>query len=115
VPPEIHPDAYLMVNQLHWEDNVIFNGDEVRQVVLDGHKQRSAMAGWVPSLNVRTYAQYKIQSECYTRPSEMSRVQSGNFRTRKKKNSENFGMEMFIRFRKISNFSDFYSFFNFFI
>ena len=59
-----HPDdAFTMVSQLHWEDDVIYNADDVRQSVLSNAKKAGAAAGWIPSSSCRTLAQYLQQSQ----------------------------------------------------
>ncbi|GLH03339.1 Transcription initiation factor TFIID subunit 1 [Gryllus bimaculatus] len=47
-------DVYLMVSQLHWEDEVIWNGDDVKDSVMQRLKCKSNIAGWVPYSNHRT-------------------------------------------------------------
>ena len=46
-----------MVTQVQWEDDIIWNGDDVRQKVLQNQKTKSAAAGWIPSSTQRTAAQ----------------------------------------------------------
>lgn len=31
--PELADDAFLMVSQLHWEDDVVWNGDDIKHKV----------------------------------------------------------------------------------
>ena len=56
-------EAYHMVTQTQWEDDVIWNGDEVRQKVLQSMGERGVTAGWIPSCNSRTAEQYAQQGE----------------------------------------------------
>ena len=51
---EYPPDAFHMVTQLRWEDDIIWNGEEVRQKVLSKLNSKSNAAGWVPSTASRT-------------------------------------------------------------
>lgn len=51
-------EAYHMVTQAQWEDEVIWNGDESRQRVMESVRRRGPAAGWIPSLNIRTMQQY---------------------------------------------------------
>jgi hypothetical protein len=34
VPEDFPDDAYLMVSQLHWEDEVVWNGDDIKHKVM---------------------------------------------------------------------------------
>ena len=34
VPEDFADDAYLMVSQLHWEDEVVWNGDDIKHKVM---------------------------------------------------------------------------------
>ena len=59
-----YPDeAFHMVTQVHWEDDIIWNGDEMRQKILNQQKVKGAMAGWIPSSSTRTQAQFHQQCE----------------------------------------------------
>ncbi|XP_039293213.1 transcription initiation factor TFIID subunit 1 [Nilaparvata lugens] len=54
-PKEGFPeDAYLMVSQLHWEDDVVWNGEEIKHKVLQKLNCKTNAAGWVPSSSNRT-------------------------------------------------------------
>ncbi|XP_078034562.1 TATA-box binding protein associated factor 1 isoform X2 [Augochlora pura] len=48
---EFSDDAFLMVSQLHWEDDVIWNGDDIKHKKLNS---KNNAAGWVPSSGNRT-------------------------------------------------------------
>ncbi|KAK7495279.1 hypothetical protein BaRGS_00013461, partial [Batillaria attramentaria] len=61
-PVELDDEAYLMVTQVHWEDDFIWDGEEAKQRVLQAHKTRAEFAGWVPSTNSRTAAQFLQQT-----------------------------------------------------
>lgn len=54
-------EAYLMVTQLHWEDDIIWNGEEVKQKILSTSKQKALSAGWIPSTTFRTATQFSQQ------------------------------------------------------
>lgn len=60
--PEIPDEAYLMVTQLQWEDDIIWSGEEARQRVMQSQKTKALAAGWIPSTSHRTLAQYMQQS-----------------------------------------------------
>ena len=47
-------DAYLMVTQTNWEDEVIWNGEEIKHKVLQKLNSKTNAAGWVPSSFNRT-------------------------------------------------------------
>merc|ERR1711951_278381 len=47
-------DAFLMVTQLNWEEDVIWNGEEQRHKVLQKLQSKNNAAGWVPSSYNRT-------------------------------------------------------------
>ncbi|XP_050296996.1 transcription initiation factor TFIID subunit 1 isoform X2 [Anthonomus grandis grandis] len=56
-PQEAEPfpdDAFLMVTQLHWEDDVVWDGNDIKQKVLQKLNSKSNAAGWVPSSGNRT-------------------------------------------------------------
>jgi transcription initiation factor TFIID subunit 1 len=54
-------DCYYMVTQLQWEDEVIWNGDEVKQKVLAKNNEKYHSAGWVPSGVNRTATAFTQQ------------------------------------------------------
>uniref|UniRef100_A0A146L8G5 Transcription initiation factor TFIID subunit 1 n=5 Tax=Lygus hesperus TaxID=30085 RepID=A0A146L8G5_LYGHE len=47
-------DAFLMVSQLHWEDDVVWNGDDIKHRVLQKLNSKTNAAGWLPSSGNRT-------------------------------------------------------------
>ncbi|XP_016841601.1 transcription initiation factor TFIID subunit 1 [Nasonia vitripennis] len=49
-------DAFLMVSQLHWEDDVIWNGDDIKHKARLKLNTKNNAAGWVPSSDNRTAA-----------------------------------------------------------
>ena len=63
IGPEIPDEAFLMVTQLQWEDDIIWSGEEAKARVLQSQKTRAAAAGWIPSTNHRTAAQFLQQSK----------------------------------------------------
>ncbi|XP_040190381.1 transcription initiation factor TFIID subunit 1 [Rana temporaria] len=64
-PPEENPDSqfqdehFLMVTQLQWEDDVIWNGEDVKHKVTK--TQRASLAGWLPSSMTRNAMAYNAQ------------------------------------------------------
>ena len=54
-----YPDeAFHMVTQVPWEEDVIWNGEEARTKITSGQRQRGLAAGWVPSSSSRTAEQF---------------------------------------------------------
>ena len=51
---EYPPDAFHMVTQLNWEEDVIWNGEDIKHKVLSKLNSKSNAAGWVPSSMSRT-------------------------------------------------------------
>ncbi|XP_072748281.1 transcription initiation factor TFIID subunit 1 isoform X2 [Anoplolepis gracilipes] len=51
---EFADDAFLMVSQLHWEDDVVWNGDDIKHKVMQKMNSKNNAAGWVPSSGNRT-------------------------------------------------------------
>ncbi|CAG5050459.1 unnamed protein product [Parnassius apollo] len=51
-------DAFLMVSQLQWEDDVIWDGSEIKHKVLARLNSKSNAAGWVPTSVSRTAQQF---------------------------------------------------------
>ena len=60
--PEPPDEAYLMVTQLQWEDDIIWSGEESRARVMQSQKTKALAAGWIPSTSHRTAAQFINQS-----------------------------------------------------
>lgn len=51
---EIPDDAFLMVSQLHWEDDVVWDGSLIKDKVEQKLNSKSNAAGWLPSSGSRT-------------------------------------------------------------
>ncbi|KMR03010.1 transcription initiation factor tfiid subunit 1 [Lasius niger] len=51
---EFADDSFLMVSQLHWEDDVVWNGDDIKHKVMQKLNSKNNAAGWVPSSGNRT-------------------------------------------------------------
>ncbi|XP_053660820.1 transcription initiation factor TFIID subunit 1 [Anopheles marshallii] len=47
-------DAFLMVSQLHWEDDVVWDGNDIKHKVLQKLNSKVNAAGWLPSSGSRT-------------------------------------------------------------
>lgn len=52
-------ELFMMVTQLQWEDDIIWNGEDVKH---KGTKtQRASLAGWLPSSMTRNANAYNAQ------------------------------------------------------
>lgn len=60
---KVNPEAFLMVTQLNWEDDIIWNGEDVKQKILQSQKQKALSAGWIPSTQYRTATMFTQQSK----------------------------------------------------
>ncbi|XP_014237505.1 transcription initiation factor TFIID subunit 1 [Trichogramma pretiosum] len=54
VKEDLPDDAFLMVSQLHWEDEVIWDGDDIKHKTRQKLNSKDTPAGWVPSSDNRT-------------------------------------------------------------
>ncbi|EDW81773.2 uncharacterized protein Dwil_GK12244 [Drosophila willistoni] len=52
--PSIADDAFLMVSQLHWEDDVVWDGNDIKAKVMQKLNSKTNAAGWLPSSGSRT-------------------------------------------------------------
>lgn len=50
----IPDDAFLMVSQVHWEDDVVWDGNDIKHKVLQKLNSKTNAAGWLPSSGSRT-------------------------------------------------------------
>ncbi|XP_066256544.1 transcription initiation factor TFIID subunit 1 [Euwallacea similis] len=57
-------DAFLMVTQLHWEDDVVWDGNDIKHKVLQKLNSKTNAAGWVPSSGNRT-------AQAFSQPGKM--------------------------------------------
>ncbi|KAJ8966592.1 hypothetical protein NQ314_003444 [Rhamnusium bicolor] len=51
---DVPDDAFLMVTQLHWEDDVVWDGNDIKHKVLQKLNSKTNAAGWVPTSGNRT-------------------------------------------------------------
>jgi len=51
---EFPPEAFHMVTQVNWEEDIIWNGEDIKHKVLSKLNSKSNAAGWVPSSMSRT-------------------------------------------------------------
>lgn len=55
----LEDELFMMVTQLQWEDDIIWNGEDVKH---KGTKtQRASLAGWLPSSMTRNANAYNAQ------------------------------------------------------
>ncbi|XP_063288812.1 transcription initiation factor TFIID subunit 1 isoform X2 [Pelobates fuscus] len=59
VDNQFQDEHFLMVTQLQWEDDVIWNGEDVKHKVTK--TQRASLAGWLPSSMTRNATAYNAQ------------------------------------------------------
>ncbi|CAO1362793.1 unnamed protein product [Diamesa tonsa] len=50
----IPDEAFLMMNQLKWEEDIIWDGKEVKTKIEKNFREKQKVAGWLPSKNSRT-------------------------------------------------------------
>lgn len=63
---KVQDEVFLMVTQLQWEDDIIWNGEEVKH---KGTKtQRASLAGWLPTSMTRNANAYNAQQGERTQP-----------------------------------------------
>ncbi|XP_037277230.1 TATA-box binding protein associated factor 1 isoform X2 [Rhipicephalus microplus] len=70
-------DAYLMVSQLQWEDDVIWNGDDIKHKVLAKLNNKNNAAGWVPSILNRTASSFSQQAKSVSGAALLGASQKG--------------------------------------
>lgn len=70
-------DAYLMVSQLQWEDDVIWNGDDIKHKVLAKLNNKNNAAGWVPSILNRTASAFSQQAKSVSGAGLLGATQKG--------------------------------------
>ena len=49
-------DAFLMVTQANWEEDIIWNGEDIKHKVLQKLNSKTNAAGWVPTGAARSFA-----------------------------------------------------------
>ncbi|XP_031356543.1 transcription initiation factor TFIID subunit 1 isoform X2 [Photinus pyralis] len=63
-------DAFLMVSQLHWEDDVVWDGNDIKHKKLNS---KTNAAGWVPSSGNRT-------AQAFSQPGKGGTMHGSNIR-----------------------------------
>ncbi|KAG8190490.1 hypothetical protein JTE90_006664 [Oedothorax gibbosus] len=80
VSDDVPDESFLMVSQYEWENDVIWDGDEVKKDIEDNVYTRSKKAGWIPISLDRTVASYRNQLNFFSSQRHTSKIQS-NTRT----------------------------------
>uniref|UniRef100_A0A6I8RVZ8 Transcription initiation factor TFIID subunit n=1 Tax=Xenopus tropicalis TaxID=8364 RepID=A0A6I8RVZ8_XENTR len=65
-PTQFLDEHFLMVTQLQWEDDVIWNGEDVKHKATK--TQKASLAGWLPSSMTRNATAYNAQQGTEDRP-----------------------------------------------
>lgn len=53
------PDAYLPITCTRWEDQVVFDGEDIREEMLKKLTSgRQPICGWIPTQQTRTYESF---------------------------------------------------------
>lgn len=80
-------DMFNMVTQIQWENDIIWNGEEMRQTILPKLNDKNLTCGWIPSGIYRTASAFKQQQRATTTPK--STLSISNFKKNDKKPSDN--------------------------
>ena len=57
-------DAFLPFNLVHWEDDIIYDGEDVRQSVIDKLSSGNIpICGWIATQHTRTYESFMVTCE----------------------------------------------------
>lgn len=68
IEEEYPDDCFHMVTQLQWEDDVVWNGEDIKQKVLAKLNNKNNAAGWVPSTLNRTASAFSQQAKSIISP-----------------------------------------------
>ncbi|OTF75547.1 transcription initiation factor TFIID subunit 1-like protein [Euroglyphus maynei] len=71
-------DAFHLVTQFHWENEVIWNADEVRQKILAKLNDKHLASGWLPSGHNRTATAFTQQMRGSIAPKSIPLPQSSS-------------------------------------
>ncbi|XP_064607804.1 transcription initiation factor TFIID subunit 1-like isoform X1 [Liolophura sinensis] len=72
-------EAFQMVTQVQWEDDIIWNSEDAKQKVLQSQKLRAVAAGWIPSTNFRTATQFIQHARAQSGLGTRSTMKHGGF------------------------------------
>ncbi|XP_054711819.1 transcription initiation factor TFIID subunit 1-like [Uloborus diversus] len=79
IEEELPDDAFFLVTQSEWENDIIMNGEEVKHKVLSKLNNRNNAAGWVPSSLNRTASAFSATQQ--TKTSFSAPLPTGNPKT----------------------------------
>lgn len=79
----IPDDAFLMVSQLHWEDEVVWDGNDIKHKVMQTLNSKTNAAGWLPSSGSRTAGAFSQPGKPNTAMTGGSKMQTQNTATGK--------------------------------
>lgn len=74
IPDDVPDESFLMVSQYEWENDVIWDGDEVKDDVMDKVYSTSKAAGWIPVCSDRTVASYRNHVNYISSHSDIPKV-----------------------------------------
>lgn len=84
-------DSFLMINQIKWEDAVIWDGEDVKEEVLKNLYTSNKAAGWIPVGSERTVASFNEHVKLISSQNDtLAKIQ--NFKSLDKR-LMNFGIE----------------------
>ncbi|XP_075681101.1 TATA-box binding protein associated factor 1 [Dermatophagoides pteronyssinus] len=84
-------DAFHLVTQYHWENEIIWNADEVRQKILAKLNDKHLASGWLPSGHNRTATAFtqQIRGSITPKPLPQSSSSSSSSSLKKNDNKKN--------------------------
>lgn len=84
-------DAFHLVTQLQWENDIIWNPDEIKQKILAKLNDKHLASGWLPSGDNRTATAFTQQNRATTAPKPS--LPSSSLKKSDKKNAESISNE----------------------
>lgn len=72
-------DAFLMVTQANWEEDIVWNGEDIKHKVLQKLNSKTNAAGWVPTSFNRTAGNFAGSSGSQGRDSTLYGMNSRLF------------------------------------
>ncbi|GFV37304.1 transcription initiation factor TFIID subunit 1 [Trichonephila clavipes] len=68
---DLPPEAYLMVTQQQWEDEIIWDGEEVKEKVMKDVYTLEKRSGWIPVCADRTMSSFRERCKSITSQSDI--------------------------------------------
>lgn len=81
-------DAFHLVTQLQWENDIIWNPDEIRQKILAKLNDKHLASGWLPSGDNRTATAFTQQIRATTTTTAKPVIPTASMKKSDKKNAE---------------------------